>query len=685
MSTNKYMDMYHSFNEADSNHSVFSCGLQCAMEVNLQQDRIGRSATSPVDIITEVTFHIEGLQLTAIRLYPNHVEKEYTISGGIEVSSKWFASWNSPVGFSWWKFNNSGTAAKIQITVEGTLNLNYVSKFRKYPNDIASVKDGYIEVHDAEYPHLTGMIRTMPQWDECSLFRAESSRNPTSIIIEPDTIHFTLQKTLLVPTNKEVSFVFCFGGSNLKETALTSVNDGINQYEQIYEDFINTWDSHLRSGLMVETPNLTVNECLLANKLWAFKDTRMAPFGSPFSTDQPGELIPVLTASPDYHGVFANDNVQSAWEWGSLGEDFLPVLRNTIDTLYRFGTPEAVEIDPINATGKPWLQTWELGPKPQWVMGACAYILWSGEHNQALWQGIKKVLGQFFEDDKDNDFLDDLTFSTFPEQPDPGEFNHEMLFVNVFWVQAYRMAALVATFFEEPAVTSEWSAIAQKIQLAVNDKFISPYGYASWINQEHHQHPHPGHNMILPLQYGLADQAQAQITFDTIFSPSLWTEEGMLVSGAAYPMAGDAHVWDFMRWNLIHALFEYNRIEIGLELLGKWAEHEKQHLYQAPEGFPTITGATGKGYSWTSGRMIRAFLMGLCGFQLLPEGFKFTPRLPDSWDKVTINNLPFRGAVYDIIIQHGEHPGTYLNEQVQPEGIIRPQVSTNTKVTVIVP
>lgn len=682
--TNRYMDLRQTISTNDSSGSVFTCGLRCAAEISLSRNRFGRSATSPVDILTEVEILIEGEALSSVQLFPNHVEKTHQIGEAINARSIWFAPWELPVAIVWWRFSNSGAAAEIRVQGKGALNLNYVSKFRKYPNDTAAISQGQIEIGDSAFSELAGFLQTSPAWDECGLFDLKFPQQESSEILEPATIGFHFQKTLTIPASGEIDFVLCYGGSDTKDAASEAVRRGTNDYAELFQNFIETWDAHLNAGTLIETPDEIVNELFVTSKLWAFKDTRIVPFGQPFSTTSRGEQLPILTASPDYHGVFANDNVQSAWEWGALGESIYPVLHNSIEILYRFGTPESVEVDPVNATGKPWLQTMELGPRPQWVMGACSYILWSGERDTEIWDGIQKMLGQFFEDDSDNDHLDDRTWSPFPEQPETGIYHHEMLYVNTFWVQAFRMGAQVAAMFDDSTRVEQYRQTAGLITKAVNDKFASPYGYASWLNPAHEQHPHPGHNMILPLQYQLAEAAHANKTFETIFAPAVWTDDGMLVSGAAFPMSGGAHVWDFMRWNLIHALFLYDRREEALTYLKRWALQEKQLYFQAPEGFPTITGATGKGYSWTAGRIIRSILFGLCGLKLLPEGFTFEPHLPDTWDQVILKNLPFRENTYNVVIKRGQIPGIFLDSELSEDGIISNNEHTVHDVLVVV-
>jgi hypothetical protein len=683
--TIRYLDLCQTIDQPEAEDSVFTCGLSCVSEISLKKNGFGRAATSPVDVLTEVNFSIDKLETTSIQIYPNHVEKLHRIDGSVTARSIWFAAWEQPLALAWWQFRSANSSqAEILIEISGELNLNYISKFRKFANDMATIESDRVEFRDAVYESLAGCIRTNLNWDTCCLFDVQAPQNRLTTIAAPCTIGFHLVKTLIIPSTGEVDFVLCFSGSDNVEIARRVTTAGIEDYASIYEQFLDTWDRRLNTGLILETPSEAVNELFMTNKLWAFKDTRMAPFGAPFSTETIGEFLPVLTASPDYHGVFANDNVQSTWEWGSIGQDFYPVLQNSIDVLYNFGTPESVEIDPINATGRPWIQTLELGPKPQWVMGACSLILWSGQKSMQLWQNIQTVLGQFFQDDRDGDYLDDLTCSPYPEQPDPGEFNHEMLYANTFWVQAFRMGSLVAQMFGDAKRQAEYQQHANRITNAINEKFRTEYGYASWLNAGHKQHPHPGHNMILPLQYQLATIDHADKTFQTIFSEPQWTEDGMLVSRPDFPMRGGQYVWAFMRWNLIHALFLYNKTEEGLRYLLKWAQDEKRLHFQAPEGFPTITGVTGKGYSWTSGRMIRAILFGLCGMKLLAEGMAFEPRLPVAWDTVHLKQLPFRGAIYDITIRRGADRGIFVNGARVQDGIILGEPGMAHQVTIVV-
>jgi hypothetical protein len=99
----------------------------------------------------------------------------------------------------------------------------------------------------------------------------------------------------------------------------------------------------------------------------------------------------------------------------------------------------------------------------------------------------------------------------------------------------------------------------------------------------------------------------------------------------AYPDLGGAHSWGFMRWNLVDALFRYGWTGEAALLLERWAIQEDGSHFQAPEGFPTVTGVTGLGYVWTAARSLCALLFGLGGIRLTGGGLVLAPRLPAGW------------------------------------------------------
>ncbi len=652
-----YRDLAQDVSHATSQDAVFLCGYRCAAEVNLGQNRIGRMATAPVDVLTDLVLEIRDEITTGVTAYPSHVEKQHQLGPGISATSVWFASSDRP-GFAVWFAidNRSSGSYRFELGCVARYNVNFISKFRVYPNDTARLDGDHLVVEDRRYTALHAVTATNPAWEHCAI---------DPVAAGGDSVRAAWTTALDVAPGTSASVTLAIAGCSHVGVAAETVRSMVADPAAAFDETVATWEQRIAAGVTIETPRPELDRLYMQSKLWGYKDARIVPLGAPFDgqRNDNAELV-ALTASPDYHGIFANDNAQSCWEFGALGPAFYPVLDNTLEVLYRFGTPESVEIDPFDATGSPWCSPLRIGERPQWVMGACYLILWSGQYIEQYWPRIREVLARFTHDDADGDWLDDYSSSTFPEQPDPGAYRHEMLYASAFWFQAFELASSVATLAGDAVHAEEYRAAARHVARAVETAFGTEYGYASWLDQAHAQHPHRGHNMVLPLQYGMASAERAERTFQTLLSEPLWSEDGPLAIEPAYPLAGGAHAWAFTRWNLVHALYRYGATEKATALVCQWADQEAGLFYQAPEGFPTITGVTGKGYSWTAGRTQRAILCGLFGLDFHHDGFTIAPRLPANWPSMRLRNVPFRGATYDVQIERGDR------DEVMLDGIV---------------
>ena len=657
--------------------AVFVCGLRCVAEIDLARLRVGRLATSPVDVLTELTLDIPGAVTQSVIIHPGYVEKTHVLADGVTARSVWLAVWDKPCFAVWWTIDNaSGAEYVAQVQVEAQFNVNYISKFRLYPNDRANVDGDRLVVTDSQYPDLCAIAGMNPAWESCAVGPTSAPSPDQMRLDSPTQVKAMFQGRLSVTPSTSRSSVIAVGGGNQSGVVDEAVREVLANPQAVHARTQTRWDQAASDGVILDTPNARLNEFFLQSKLWGHRDTRLVPVGAPFDLNRNDNAdVMALTASPDYHGIFANDNGQSCWEYGCLGPAFYPVLNNTLEVLYRYGTPESVEVDPFGATGRPWLSPLRIGERPQWVMGACALILWSGQYVDPLWPRIQAVLARFAADDADGDWLDDYSNSTFPEQPDPGPYRHEMLYASAFWYRAFVEAEKVARLVADGARAAEYAANAQHIAQAVESKFGTEFGYASWLDVEHRQHPHRGHNMVLPLQYEMASPERAETAFATLLHSAMRSENGPLAIEPGYPLDGAAHAWTFMRWNLVHALYRYGQTEEATGLLLKWADQEAGLYYQAPEGFPTITGVTGKGYSWSAGRALRAILFGLFGLGLRANGFTLLPRLPQGWPRMSLSGLSFRGATYDVMVERGAPAGTWLDGEWVRDGLIPPDPS----------
>lgn len=685
MWSSSYESLAHDVTGAAVDAAVFLCGLRCAAEVSLATHRVGRVATAPVDILTELRLNVPGETTEAVTLFPAHIEKIHTLAPGVTARSQWFAAPDAPcVVVSWTVENRSPGDYVFDLRCAGSYNVNYVSKFRPIPNDRAHIDGGWLIVSDSDYPALCAATAMAPAWDACAFEAEANSAEPGAGIGQ---IRAAWHVRRSVAPGASATITLALAGSDHEARARGAVAAALADPAAALAQTIAVWRARIAQGPSLRTPYPEIDAFFEQSKLWGYRDTRAVPLGAPFdSTHRRNAELAALTASPDYHGLFANDSAQSCWEYGALGPAFYPILDSTLEVLYRFGTPESVEIDPFTASGRPWCSPLRIGERPQWVIGACALVLWSGRYLDAYWPRIQAVLACFAENDRDGDWLDDYSSSTYPEQPDPGRFRHEMLYASAFWCHAFREAGKVAALVGQPTRAAEYRAAGDRIATAIEARFGAPFGYASWLDEAHSQHPHRGHTMIVPLQFGLATAERAELVLTTALSPPVWSEDGPLAVEPAYPLAGGAHAWAFMRWNLVHALFHYDRAEPAAELLIRWARQEAGLHYQAPEGFPTVTGVSGKGYAWTAGRSLRAMLFGLCGIELHADGFTCAPRLPASWAGLTLAGLPFRGATYDVRVERGDMRQLLLDgQELEGSHILAPQDNAHHTVLVRLP
>ena len=652
-----YQELGGDVPDPSADEAVFLCGPRCAAEVFLGPHRVGRAAFSPVDALELIDLRIAGEEGATARLYPDHLEKTHRLEDGLAGHSRWFVVTDEPCFAVWLTIDNPGPDVRtVEVSARARYNVNYVSKFRSYPNDRFEVESDRLTVRDGRFPSLHAVTATRPAWSKLEV-DLEPPVITTAGSEEEDpegVVTATWVNSIVVEPGNKAELVIAVAGTDHDGGTDAAIAAALADPAAAFATMIATWEDHARSGVGWHSGRPAVDRLFAHAKLWAHKDSRMVPLGSPYAMGRTDNAhLLALTASPDYHGIFANDNGQSCWELGALGPTFYPVLEQTLDVLFRFGVPESVEIDPIDATGTPWLSPLRIGQRPQWVTGAAALVLWSGRYEDRYWPRVQEVLDQFAADDRDGDWLDDYSSSTFPEQPNPGRFQHEMLYASAFWFQAFCLGTELASYLGDPGRTEEYTRSARHIADAVEQRFGTPYGYASWLDVEHRQHPHRGHTMVLPLQYEMASGERAAATFDSLLHGPIWDDNGPLAMEPAFPDLGAAHSWGFMRWNLVDALFRYGCTGDAASLLERWAVQEDTLHFPAPEGFPTVTGVTGQGYVWTAARTLRALLFGLAGVRLTAGGLVLEPKLPTGWGPVRLEQLPFRGSTYDITIEHG--------------------------------
>ncbi len=171
--------------------------------------------------------------------------------------------------------------------------------------------------------------------------------------------------------------------------------------------------------------------------------------------------------------------------------------------------------------------------------------------------------------------------------------------------------------------------------------------------------------MILPVAVGVASPESARRAMATMSGPTMWLDPyGPLRTNWNSGLAGGDRVWGFMRWNYVQALLTDDQSDLASRCASTWARQELAWGLSAPESFPTpITGITGQGYVWTAGRAVRSLTIGLFGLRPMANGLIVEPRLPDSWPRMALSNLSYRGRSLAIEVVRGTAPSRQLNGQ----------------------
>jgi hypothetical protein len=146
--------------------------------------------------------------------------------------------------------------------------------------------------------------------------------------------------------------------------------------------------------------------------------------------------------------------------------------------------------------------------------------------------------------------------------------------------------------------------------------------------------------ICIPLTMGIYDRKEG--TIDALFSPELWTEDGLAT------VSGDKTFWDRATLYGFRGVFSAGDTKKGLEFLEKYSkrrllgEHVPYPVEAWPEGGQQHLSAE-------SGLYCRIYTEGLFGIR--PTGlhsFNLTPQLPEDWDHMRLKKIHGFGEVFDI-------------------------------------
>ena len=146
--------------------------------------------------------------------------------------------------------------------------------------------------------------------------------------------------------------------------------------------------------------------------------------------------------------------------------------------------------------------------------------------------------------------------------------------------------------------------------------------------------------ICMPLVMGIYTRAQG--TIDALFSPRLWTDDGLLTQ------AGTETFWDRSTLYALRGTIAAGEVEKGMSFLKKYSHRRLlgDHVPYAIEAWPE---GDQRHLSAESGLYCRIYTEGLFGIR--PTGlrsFEMTPRLPQEWEYMNLNCVRAFNSEFDI-------------------------------------
>lgn len=146
--------------------------------------------------------------------------------------------------------------------------------------------------------------------------------------------------------------------------------------------------------------------------------------------------------------------------------------------------------------------------------------------------------------------------------------------------------------------------------------------------------------ICLPLTVGIFDRSKG--TISALFSPRLWTADGLATQ------AGKETFWDRSTLYALRGVLQTGETEKAINFLQYYSRRRLlgEHVPYPVEAYPE---GNQRHLSAESGLYCRIYTEGLFGMR--PTGFNSfncTPRLPNGWNEMSLNNIHSFGKVFDL-------------------------------------
>jgi hypothetical protein len=149
--------------------------------------------------------------------------------------------------------------------------------------------------------------------------------------------------------------------------------------------------------------------------------------------------------------------------------------------------------------------------------------------------------------------------------------------------------------------------------------------------------------ICIPLTMGI--QTRKRGTLDALFSPRLWTADGLLTA------EGSTTFWDRSTLYALRGIFQAGEPDAALPAFRALSRRRLlgEHVPYVVEAYPE---GNGRHLSAESALYARVVTEGLFG--ITPRGFRsfqLKPNLPSTWDHMALRNIQAFGSTFDLLIR----------------------------------
>ena len=397
------------------------------------------------------------------------------------------------------------------------------------------------------------------------------------------------------------------------------------------------------SNLVLETPDTVLNTMFAFSKIRACEsiyETKGGPMHGPG-----GESY--------YAAIWANDQAEyinpffpyMGYEYGNLSavNSYNHFARFMNDSWQPIPSSIIAEGDDI------WNGVGDRGDAAMIAYGATRYVLASGNKEEAvkLMPLIEWCLAYCHKKKNEHGVVSSDTDELENRFPS-GDAN---LCTSTLYYDALLSASYLCHDMGKAAQASQYKKQASDLGKSIHNYFsatvegFDTYAYykgndilRSWI--------------CMPLTVGIYGKAKG--TIDALFSPRLWTNDGLLTQ------AGSETFWDRSTLYALRGVFAAGETQRAMKFLKHYStvrllgEHVPYAIEAWPEGSQRHLSAESALYA-------RIFTEGVFGIR--PTGFNsfdMTPRMPQEWNHMALKNIHAFGNKFDVVVKRTEANRLYM-------------------------